>query len=142
MRAPVSAKVILLNNANEILLLRRSDNDRARPREWDLVGGGVDGSEHPAEAAARETLEETNIKLSPSDFRIVYGMTEKVADDASATWIYFLANAPSNIVFVSHEHSEYTWVSIEKALQMLEYERQKRAIQYVKDNNLLTAEVG
>jgi 8-oxo-dGTP pyrophosphatase MutT (NUDIX family) len=51
-----SVNVVVVNDAGEILLIRRSDNDN-----WALPGGAIDLGESVAQAAIRETREETGI---------------------------------------------------------------------------------
>ena len=51
-----SVNVVVVNDAGEILLIRRSDNDN-----WALPGGAIDLGESVAQAAVRETREETGI---------------------------------------------------------------------------------
>lgn len=51
-----SVNVVVANEADEILLIRRSDNDN-----WALPGGAIDLGESTAQAAVRETKEETGI---------------------------------------------------------------------------------
>jgi 8-oxo-dGTP pyrophosphatase MutT (NUDIX family) len=51
-----SVNVVVANDAGEILLIRRSDNDN-----WALPGGAIDLGESAAQAAVRETQEETGI---------------------------------------------------------------------------------
>jgi len=51
------ATALIFNDANEILLGRRTDNGR-----WALIGGAVDPGESPAQAAIREALEETGVR--------------------------------------------------------------------------------
>src|ERR1700722_20038401 len=51
-----SVNVVVANDAGEILLIRRSDNDN-----WALPGGAIDLGESAAQAAVRETREETGI---------------------------------------------------------------------------------
>jgi ADP-ribose pyrophosphatase YjhB (NUDIX family) len=51
-----SVNVVVANDAGEILLIRRSDNDN-----WALPGGAIDLGESVAQAAIRETNEETGI---------------------------------------------------------------------------------
>jgi ADP-ribose pyrophosphatase YjhB (NUDIX family) len=51
-----SVNVVVANDADEILLIRRSDNDN-----WALPGGAIDLGESVAQAAVRETREETGI---------------------------------------------------------------------------------
>ena len=51
-----SVNVVVVNDAGEILLIRRSDNDN-----WALPGGAIDLGESVSQAAIRETKEETGI---------------------------------------------------------------------------------
>jgi ADP-ribose pyrophosphatase YjhB (NUDIX family) len=51
-----SVNVVVANDAGEILLIRRSDNDN-----WALPGGAIDLGESVAQAAIRETKEETGV---------------------------------------------------------------------------------
>jgi ADP-ribose pyrophosphatase YjhB (NUDIX family) len=51
-----AVSVVVVNEADEVLMIRRSDNDK-----WALPGGAVDLGESVAQAAVRETREETGI---------------------------------------------------------------------------------
>jgi ADP-ribose pyrophosphatase YjhB (NUDIX family) len=52
-----SVNVVVVNDAGEILLIRRTDNGN-----WAVPGGAVDLGESVAQAAVRETLEESGIE--------------------------------------------------------------------------------
>jgi ADP-ribose pyrophosphatase YjhB (NUDIX family) len=51
--------VVVINNAGEILLIRRTDNGN-----WAVPGGAIDLGESVAQAAVRETLEESGIQCA------------------------------------------------------------------------------
>ena len=51
-----SVNVVVVNDAGEILMIRRSDNDN-----WAVPGGAIDLGESMVQAAVRETREETGI---------------------------------------------------------------------------------
>ncbi|WP_066942345.1 NUDIX hydrolase [Microtetraspora fusca] len=51
-----SVNVVVTNDAGDILMIRRSDNDN-----WAVPGGAIDLGESLPQAAVRETLEETGI---------------------------------------------------------------------------------
>ena len=51
-----SVNVVVVSDAGEILLIRRSDN-----RNWAVPGGAIDLGESVAQATIRETLEESGI---------------------------------------------------------------------------------
>lgn len=53
-----SANVVVINEAGEILLIHRTDNDN-----WALPGGAMDLGESLTGTAVRETAEETGIKV-------------------------------------------------------------------------------
>jgi 8-oxo-dGTP pyrophosphatase MutT (NUDIX family) len=58
-----AARIVLLNDRDEILLLRAHDpSDATRAPWWEIPGGGIDGDETSAEGATRELYEETGIR--------------------------------------------------------------------------------
>jgi len=63
---PCAAAVI--RNNGQILLQRRADNGR-----WALPGGMVDPGEEPAQTVARETWEETGLRVRPVKVLGVFG---------------------------------------------------------------------
>ena len=62
-----SANVAVTNDAGEVLLIRRSDNDN-----WALPGGAVDLGESLTQAAVRETLEESGIECEVTGLSGIY----------------------------------------------------------------------
>ena len=52
-----SVNVVVVNDAGEVLMIRRSDNDN-----WAVPGGAIDLGESMVEAAVRETREESGIE--------------------------------------------------------------------------------
>lgn len=55
-----AASGVVINDASEILLQRRSDDGR-----WALPGGAIDPGEEPADAVIREVWEETGVTVMP-----------------------------------------------------------------------------
>ena len=62
-----SVNVAVTNEADEILLIRRSDNDN-----WALPGGAVDLGESLTQAAVRETREESGIECEITGVSGIY----------------------------------------------------------------------
>jgi ADP-ribose pyrophosphatase YjhB (NUDIX family) len=62
-----SVNVVVTNDAGELLLIRRSDNDN-----WAIPGGAVDLGESLTQAAARETREESGIECEVTGLVGIY----------------------------------------------------------------------
>lgn len=62
-----AARVILLDRADRVLLVRGHDLDRPERSWWFTVGGGIDPGEDSRDAAVRELREETGIVLHRSE---------------------------------------------------------------------------
>lgn len=59
-----TARVIPVNDAGEVLLLRGHDPTRPGEPYWFSAGGGTEADETPAETAVRELYEETGIEVT------------------------------------------------------------------------------
>ena len=59
---------VIMNDAGQILLQRRSDDGR-----WGLPGGAIEPGEEPAETIMREVWEETGLRVVPLRLVGVYG---------------------------------------------------------------------
>jgi ADP-ribose pyrophosphatase YjhB (NUDIX family) len=116
-----SANAVVVNNAGEILLIRRTDNGN-----WALPGGAMDLGESLPEAAVRETREETGIHAEITglvgiytDPRhiILYTRNNEVRQEFS---VVFTARRLLGEPTPSNESREVAWVTPEKigSLQM------------------------
>lgn len=107
-----SVNVVVVNDAGEILMIRRSDNDN-----WAVPGGAIDLGESVAQAAIRETLEESGITCeltglvgiySDPRHRILYTSNGEVRQEFS---IVLTARRVSGTPTPSDESKEVHWVS-------------------------------
>ncbi len=94
---------------------------------WGFVKGLVELGESEEETAKREAQEEAGIKI-----KILPGFKDKVnymykfeGELISKEAVFFVAQALSNDVKISHEHNDFKWVSLEKALQIMKHKNQK-----------------
>jgi ADP-ribose pyrophosphatase YjhB (NUDIX family) len=62
-----SVNVVLTNDAGQILLIRRSDNDN-----WAVPGGAIDLGESMTQAAVRETREESGVECEVTGLVGIY----------------------------------------------------------------------
>ena len=56
-----TARVLMLDDSDRVLLFRGQDPDQPDTRFWFPTGGGIEAGETPEEAARREVLEETGL---------------------------------------------------------------------------------
>lgn len=114
-----SVNVVVVNDAGEILMIRRTDNDN-----WAIPGGAIDLGESVAQAAVRETREESGIECeitglvgiySDPKHVLLYTSNGEVRQEFS---IVLTARPLSGQPTPSSESSEVRWVP---ASEVLEY---------------------
>jgi 8-oxo-dGTP pyrophosphatase MutT (NUDIX family) len=90
------AMALTFNERNEVLLNRRTDTGR-----WATIGGAVEpGGESPAEAAVRETLEETGLLVAVERVSGVYTLPAMVypnGDKVQSVIIAFRCRSVSGV---------------------------------------------
>jgi ADP-ribose pyrophosphatase YjhB (NUDIX family) len=108
-----SVNVVVVNVAGEILMIRRTDNDN-----WAVPGGAVDLGESVAQAAVRETREESGIECeitglvgiySDPKHVLLYTSNGEVRQEFS---IVLTARPLSGQPTPSSESSEVRWVPV------------------------------
>lgn len=62
-----AARVLLVDDAGRLLVVRGHEVNQPERSWWFTVGGGIDPGETPEQAALRETREEAGIVLAPED---------------------------------------------------------------------------
>lgn len=108
-----SVNVVATNDAGDILMIRRTDNDN-----WAVPGGAIDLGESVAQAAVRETREESGIECeitgiigiySDPKHVILYTSNGEVRQEFS---IVLTARPLSGQPTPSSETSEVRWVPV------------------------------
>ena len=103
----LSLKALILNNNNEVLLLKRSSNAKNNPGLYDFPGGKLDLHEEFMDALTREINEETNLK--PEITRLI-GSTESENTINRVVYLLFEGKTQNTDVKISDEHEEYQWI--------------------------------
>ena len=108
-----SVNTVVVNDAGEILMIRRTDNDN-----WAIPGGAIDLGESVAQAAIRETREESGIECeitgivgiySDPKHVLLYTSNGEVRQEFS---IVLTARPVSGQPTPSDESSEVRWVPV------------------------------
>ena len=110
----VSQKAIILNQKNDILLLKRS-NKVESGGEWNLPGGGLEENEKPLDSIKREIVEEVGIEVA--DIK-PYGSYSFKNNDDNLIVIYYKSQISSADIKLNWEHDDFRWVTRDEALSM------------------------
>ena len=102
---PYASMVIIFDDESKVLLLKRSQKVDSYQGMWGFPGGKIEDGESPAEAAAREVLEETSLKVYQKDLVYVFTMTKKPAKDI----MFFLTTKWRGTPKVDWESDEFKW---------------------------------
>lgn len=108
-----SVNVVVVNDAGDILMIRRTDNDN-----WAIPGGAIDLGESVAQAAVRETREESGIECEITGIIGIYSDPKHVIlytsnGEARQEFSIVLTARPlSGQPTPSSETSEVRWVPV------------------------------
>ena len=97
------AAVILIDENNRTLILKRAKESSWMPGKWGLPGGQLEEGETPKQAAIRETAEETNINVDPKDLKEL-----EVSHDVPV----YTTRSWSGKVKIDFEHDDFKWVDV------------------------------
>lgn len=116
--------VVEYKNTDNILLIKRSSDQDWQPNEWEIVYGRVAQFETPQDGLSRELQEETGLTVKVKDFLTLWHIYRENMEDAEheLIGITFHCQSDTQKVILSHEHSDYKWVTPEKALKLVHVE--------------------
>lgn len=100
-----SVNLIITNEENKILLVRRSDNKEVEQGMWSIPGGRVEKNEAFEDALLREIREELGVDILEYAYFKSYfigGLDPIIA-------VYFHGKINSNTIIINHEASSYSW---------------------------------
>lgn len=105
----VGATVLVVNDQNCLLLLKRIDNGC-----WGPPGGAVELGEVVEKAAERETLEETGLKIGEMNLFGIFSGPDQFyrypsGDEVYNVTIVYITHDVSGIIRLSGEHTEWRW---------------------------------
>lgn len=115
---------------------------RANGNYWQFIAGGGENGETPLEAAKRETTEE--IGIEPKNIEqltcIAYVPAEVIAESLRQHWDKNTVVIPEySFAFkcdceptLSHEHTEYKWLTYDEVRKLLKWDSNKVAMYEIK----------
>ncbi|MBU1855225.1 MAG: NUDIX domain-containing protein [Nanoarchaeota archaeon] len=116
----IAVKAFIVNHNEEVLIIKRSPDDIHKPDVWDIPGGRLNTiDEDPFEGVKRETLEEVGLEIEIINPLQIKHFTRD--DGQKITMIIFLCKPLTFDVKLSKEHTEYRWIHIDKAKDILSH---------------------
>lgn len=112
----------------EGLVLRRGAGGRC-PGSWEAVHGHIEAGETPAQAAAREILEETGIRPERLyNLSRVESFYQHGSDEVALVPVFVGVAAASAVVRIGPEHDAFEWLPVEAAARRYSWPRERRAV--------------
>ena len=113
------------NDKIEYLILHYADG------HWDMPKGKMEPGETKQETAHRELMEETGLTAQlHDDFEetIQYVFLNYDKKIAQKTAYFFIGRTTNSSISLSHEHTDYQWLSYKDAIETLTYENAKNIL--------------
>ena len=108
------AKLVLVDNDNNYLLMYRSDHPTFGS-DPDLPGGTLEDGESTLEAVVREVYEEIGVVVRENEVTELYAGTDYSKHDTHYT-LYIATVDRRPLITLSWEHSTYEWIPREAFL--------------------------
>ena len=107
----LTVRGVILNENDELLILKRHPKSRTDPEMWELPGGKVEKGEFFTDALLREIKEETNLNSNIGDF------FEAIQNDYThkrTVQIMMYLKDIEGEVQISDEHIDWMWADLDK----------------------------
>ena len=104
----LSVKVVINDERNRCLLLKRSMSSKGNPGKWEFPGGKIESGESFDETLLREVFEETGLSIS---IDCIAGIAESEVSNMKIVYLIMEAHIESGHVTLSDEHDDYIWIN-------------------------------
>jgi 8-oxo-dGTP pyrophosphatase MutT (NUDIX family) len=128
--------IVHASDADKYLLIKRSSDSKSAPGEWEFVNGAIDEGETVEQTAVRELAEEVGLEVPMMSLK---PMPLYELSDHDGRWVvipyHLTLKDYSPTINISHEHSDYKWMSLEQiaAIDYLRVEYEA-LVSFRKDN--------
>lgn len=131
----VGCGALIINDKEEVLLLKRTEKTRNQAGCWAKPGGGVEFGEKAEDAIKREVKEELGIDIELTKF---LGFTNDIMEAEKQHWIAlnFMAKIIGGEVqnLEPEKHEEIKWFSLNNLPEKLAQNTKDSISEYLKNN--------
>ena len=113
------------NESLEYLLLKRT---KERGGFWQPITGGVKEGEDVLESVRREITEETGVENIVNIINLNYKFNFNKGELSFVEYTFGAEILPQNKIKISYEHDEYKWCDYKKAINLITWNGNKRAL--------------
>jgi 8-oxo-dGTP diphosphatase len=122
------AKVVLIDQNNKVLFLKRSKYVKKYAGDWDLPGGHLKDGEDLANGLTREVEEETNLNIEDPQYLL----------QIDNLHFFYSIHKPQKIK-LSHEHTDYKFFDKSELDSKEKFQRiALKALQEIENENINT----
>jgi len=102
----VAVKGVIIHQG-KVLILKRAAEDEVGAGTWEMAGGKPEFGEKLELSLMREVEEETGLHIKVE--KLLYATTFKTDPARQVVILTYLCKAEKEQVYLSEEHSDYTW---------------------------------
>lgn len=117
--------LIIINDDNDVFLVKRSSNTHHFPNSWSFPGGKIDENEDKEDALRREIKEELNVEISEMRFFKSYDYS---LDGKLIHASYYIGKIKGKPEINAKEISDAKWFKIDSDLLDLNWAFNQREI--------------
>ena len=133
-----SAKIIITDDNDNILVLRRSLSHPFWGKHLDFPGGIIEKDETPETGILREVKEETGLDLDEDNLKLDISKNKNFGYHAFVFEYNLKGNEPD--IKISWEHDKYQWISKKELIDLPMPEEvdwfYKLIVEYLKNNSI------
>jgi 8-oxo-dGTP diphosphatase len=131
MKIATPANMIILNEKNQVLLVKRAEKEDNFRGSWSIPGGGVEQNETYEDALHREILEELNCQIDNlAYFKSYYYV---LSAELHVRAMYFYGTITGQIK-LNKENSKYYWFDFDELKKLkLAYNQSQIINEFLKD---------
>jgi ADP-ribose pyrophosphatase YjhB (NUDIX family) len=131
MELQVGVKTFLKNTEGKYLLMRRSDLENVGKRKWDIPGGRLEVGSSMLDNLAREVMEETGLVMT--SVPTLFDAQDLIWHDGRHVVRILYKGTIEGAPTLSHEHSEYKWMTVDEMLALNDVEFDRFLVALVHD---------